>query len=254
MSRGRKALIVMSSQSRIGGENGRETGAYLPEVAHAWQVFAAAGCAVDLASTRGGAPPLEAVNRGDPAQAAFLDDVAMRPKLDDTLPVHLVEADSYDLVFLAGGHAAVVDFPDNRHLGSLVGGVYDHGGVVASVCHGAAGLVNVALAGNYLVDGKSVSCFTDDEERAVGMSRKVPFLLSEKLTERGAVYTPGPSFIPHVVSDGRLVTGQNPPSATMVAEQALALVPVPRHATEPPGRSFHGQGSGVCAEDHICDQ
>jgi putative intracellular protease/amidase len=97
--------------------------------------------------------------------------------------------------------------------------------VVAGVCHGPAGLVDVILSDqSYLVAGKSVSSFTDDEERAVGLADVVPFLLQTELRERGAVHSGAPNFQAHVVADGRLVTGQNPASAAGVAEKVVEVL------------------------------
>ena len=119
---------------------------------------------------------------------------------------------------------------DERHHGSDVlteisqreRGIRENGGVVAAVCHGPAALVNLTLSdGSYLVDGKRVSAFTNDEEAAVGLSDAVPFALESKLIERGATFTKAANFAEHAVADRRLVTGQNPASATKVATLVL---------------------------------
>lgn len=117
------------------------------------------------------------------------------------------------------------DFPDDTRLAEVAAQLYEAGGVVAAVCHGPAGLVNIRLSdGSYLVSGKHVSVFSDDEERAVGLDRVVPFLLQTRLTERGAHHSGAANFQAYVVADGRRVTGQNPASATTVAERVVALV------------------------------
>jgi putative intracellular protease/amidase len=111
------------------------------------------------------------------------------------------------------------DFPDDAGLARLAASIYERGGTVAAVCHGPAGLVNVKLStGRYLVEGKQVSAFTNEEESAVGLTGVVPFLLADKLTERGAHHQGAPAWQPKVVTDGRLITGQNPASAQGVAE------------------------------------
>ena len=107
-----------------------------------------------------------------------------------------------------------------RRLIRLVEGVYRAGGVVAAVCHGPAGLLGAEVDGRPLVSGRRVACFSNAEERAIGMTKIVPFLLAEALSALGADYDEGPAFMPHVVSDARLVTGQNPVSARLVAERA----------------------------------
>jgi putative intracellular protease/amidase len=117
------------------------------------------------------------------------------------------------------------DFKDDAPLSALAGMVYDAGGVVGAVCHGPAGLVNVKLAsGRYLVDGKRVSAFTNDEERAVELDKVVPFLLADALTAHGATHVPAANWAKQVITDERLVTGQNPASAGGVGEAMVALL------------------------------
>jgi putative intracellular protease/amidase len=219
-----RALIVLSSHDRL-GDTGRTTGFYLPEAAHPHRVFTEAGWAVDFVSPKGGRPPMDGVDLSDPVQQAFLDDPQVTAALAATATPDQVDPGEYDVIFYAGGHGTMWDFPDDSRLAQVAAQLYEAGGVVAAVCHGPAGLVNVRLSdGSYLVDGRQVSAFTDDEERAVGLDRVVPFLLQTRLTERGAHHTGVANFQPHVVADDRLVTGQNPASATGVAERVVALV------------------------------
>jgi putative intracellular protease/amidase len=217
------ALLVLTSHDTL-GDTGRSTGAYLSEVADAWKVFTDAGYRVEVVSVRGGKPPLEAVNESDPTQRAFLADPVMASTMDSTPRPGEVDPSRYRIVFVAGGHGAAWDLPGDADLAALIRDVYEAGGVVAAVCHGPAALVDVMLSdGRYLVDGRRVSAFTNDEERAVGMTRIVPYLLADRLAGRGAVPDAAPPFIPHVVVDGRLVTGQNPPSAGWVAAEAVRV-------------------------------
>lgn len=221
--RARRALLALTSRDTL-GETGRPTGAYLSEVVDAWRVFTAAGYDVEVVSVRGGRPPLEAVNPDDPGHRAFLDDPVMRARMADTPTARELDPARYAIVLVAGGHGAVWDLPGDAGLVELLGRVYDDGGVVAAVCHGPAALLDVVLSdGSPLVRGKRVAAFTNDEERAVGMTAIVPFLLADALRARGAEHDAVPPFLPHVVVDERLVTGQNPPSAAEVAEQAVAV-------------------------------
>ena len=108
------------------------------------------------------------------------------------------------------------------HEEEVLGKAYDAGKVVAAVCHGPAALVNVRLAdGRYLVDGKRVSAFTNQEEAAVGLDKIVPFALESTLKERGAKYEAAPMWTSFAIRDGRLVTGQNPASSVAVARATL---------------------------------
>jgi putative intracellular protease/amidase len=117
------------------------------------------------------------------------------------------------------------DLPDNAALTQIAARIYQRGGVVAAVCHGPAGLVNVKLdSGRYLVDGKDVAAFTNDEEREVKLDAAVPFFLADRLKERGARHHPAANWQPKVVVSERLVTGQNPASATGVGEAIAKLL------------------------------
>jgi putative intracellular protease/amidase len=117
------------------------------------------------------------------------------------------------------------DFPGDAALASLGAAIYERGAVVAAVCHGPSALVELRLSdGTYLVDGKNVAAFTNDEENAVGLTDIVPFLLADALVERGARHLPAPNFTEQVVTDGRLVTGQNPASAHTAATEVAKLL------------------------------
>jgi len=220
----KRILFILTSHERLGA-TGRPTGFYLPEVAHPYAVFAGAGYAVEFISPRGGRPPMDGVDREDPLQRAFLENPAVMKGVEATLRPDQVDPARYDAVFYVGGHGTMWDFPDDERLARIAARVYEAGGVVAAVCHGPAGLVNVRLAdGEYLVAAKTVAAFTDDEERAVGLAEVVPFLLESTLVDRGAKHTKSPNFQPHVVVSNRLVTGQNPASAAGVAERVVDLL------------------------------
>lgn len=219
-----RALIVLTSHGEL-GDTGRSTGFYLPEVAHPWKVFAEAGLTVDLVSVKGGEPPMDGHDPSDPVQQRFLEDPEMSAKLKNTPKPSEVDPSRYGIVLYAGGHGVMWDFPGNAELAAIGRQVYEQGGVVAAVCHGPAALVNLTLSdGRPLVAGKAFAAFTNEEEEAVGLADTVPFLLQEKLEERGGVHVRAPKFQPCVVVNERLATGQNPASAAGVAEAAVKLL------------------------------
>jgi putative intracellular protease/amidase len=219
----KKILIGLTSHDDLGGI--RPTGYYLAEAAHPWRVFTEAGYTVDLASTAGGRPPVDGVDLSDPVQRAFTEDPLVETKIADTPRFVDVEADDYDAVLFAGGHGTMWDFPDEPGIGRIARQVYENGGVVAAVCHGPAALVGVTLSdGEPLVAGRQVAAFTNAEEAAAGLTDVMPFLLQTRLEELGAKHTSAPNFQPHVVTDQRLVTGQNPASAAGVAEATLSAL------------------------------
>ncbi len=225
-----KVLMVLTSHDQIGG-TGRSTGFYVGEAAHPYEVFTREGVEVDFVSPKGGTPPQDGINRDDPSQAAFLDDPAVTAALAATLTPTDVDPADYDAVLYVGGHGTMWDFPDNEKLADVARQIWETGGAIAAVCHGPAGLVNIKLSdGSYLVEGKTVAAFTDDEERAAGMDQEVPFLLASTLVQRGARHTTAPNFQPNVEIDGRLVTGQNPASAMALAEALVEMIKIRRSA------------------------
>jgi putative intracellular protease/amidase len=220
----KKILIAVTSHDIL-GSTGKPTGAYLAELTHAHAVFVAAGFAVDYVSIRGGRVPLDGVDRKDPANAAFLDDAASLAALHASLKPSDVDPAKYAAIYYAGGHGTMWDFPGDETLAKKAAEIYEHGGVVGAVCHGPSGLLNIRLAnGAYLVSGKTVAAFTNEEEAAVGLTNVVPFLLADELRARGATHAPADKWAKHVIVSERLVTGQNPASAAGVAEKMRDLL------------------------------
>lgn len=218
MKTNKRILIALTSHDKK-GDTGETTGAYLPEVAHPYDVFTRAGYEVDLVSVRGGKVPLDGLDRKDAISAAFLEDARVARQLAESAPSTAVDASRYDAIFFAGGHGTMWDLPGAEGFQRATAAIWEAGGVVGAVCHGPAGLVDVRLSsGEYLVKGRNVNGFTNAEERAAKLEDVVPFLLEDKLVERGGRFEGGPLWQAKVVVDGRLVTGQNPASATGVAE------------------------------------
>ncbi len=220
----KKVLFVVTSHDKK-GSTGQPTGYYLAEVAHPWVVLTKAGYSIDYVSPKGGQPPVDGYNLTDPINKAFVDDATAQAGINASLTPAQVRPDDYAAILYAGGHGTMWDFADNADLARIAARIYENGGAVAAVCHGPAGLVNIKLSdGTYLVAGKRVSTFTNEEEVAVKLDTVVPFLLESKLIERGATIEKAGLWQPKVVTDGRLITGQNPASATGVAEELLTVL------------------------------
>lgn len=220
----KKILIALTSHDTL-GTTGKRTGAYLSELTHAHRVFADAGFSVEFVSVEGGQVPLDGVNRSDAINAAFLDDPALMQALAETRSAAAIDPTQYAAIYYAGGHGTIWDFPNDEVLAARAAAVYEQGGVVGAVCHGPAGLVPIRLAnGEPLVKGRAVAAFTNEEEAAVGLTGVVPFLLADALTALGAHHRPGAPWAKNVVVSERLVTGQNPASATGVAEAMRDLL------------------------------
>lgn len=218
----KRILIAMTSHDRK-GDTGQPTGAYLPEIAHPYDVFTKAGYDVELASVRGGRVPLDGTDDPDAVSAAFLRDVSAR--LHASLASSAIDPSRYDAIVFAGGHGAMWDLPNDAAFAKAAAAIYERGGVVAAVCHGPAALVNIQLSnGQYLLAGKDVAGFTNEEERAVKLDKVVPFLLEDAMVARGAKFHGAAMWQPQVVASERLVTGQNPASATGVAERVVDVL------------------------------
>lgn len=222
--RSKKVLFVLTSTEKL-GDTGHKTGAYLSEITHPYDELVRAGYDVDMISPHGGKVPLDGVKMDDPFNAIWMNDEEFLSKLENTLSPWQVNGRDYCAIYFAGGHGAMFDFPDNLQLQKLAIEIYESNGVVASVCHGAAALVNLRLSdGTYLIKGHEVSSFTNEEEETVGMEKAIPFLLQTKLEARGAHFTSSPRFTEHVVKSGRLVTGQNPASAADVGRSMVEVL------------------------------
>lgn len=219
----KKILIIVSNANAI-GPNNRRTGTFLPEVAHPYAEFERANYQVDFASLTGDTPYLDALNlANDPDNLAFLTGkgwAAMQKavKLSD------VDVTGYDAVFVPGGLAPMVDMPENTLLKQVIAETYERKGVVGAVCHGPVSFLNVKLSdGSYLVNGKNITSFTNDEEENYAKA-DVPFLLQTALESQGAIFHVAELWSANSIADGRIVTGQNPASAKGVAEKMIHIL------------------------------
>jgi putative intracellular protease/amidase len=223
-----KILIVLTSHDQL-GDTGKKTGFWLEEFAAPYYVLKDAGAAITLASPKGGQPPLDPKSEVPEFQTEltqrFRTDTAAQAELANTKKLADVSADDFDAVFYPGGHGPMWDMPDNATSISLIEAFVKADKPVGAVCHAPVALVNVrGKDGEYLVKGKRVAGFTNAEEEAVGLTAVVPFLLEDRLKERGSIYSKTANWASYVQVDGRLVTGQNPASSGPAAEELLKLL------------------------------
>lgn len=221
-----KILIVLTSHTEL-GDTGEKTGFWLPELTHPYYEFTEAGYTVDVASIEGGMAPLDAKAFGeeDEYHQVFLNDAELMAKVIRSIPLAQVDPYDYRVIMFAGGSGPMWDFPDNEDISRISSAIYENQGIVSAVCHGNAALVNLRLSnGELLVAGKRVSAFTNEEEASLGTTDVVPFLLQDKLVERGAIHVYGSAWEENVVVDGRLVTGQNPASAQKAAQSIIRML------------------------------
>jgi len=217
----KKILFIVTSHSEK-GNTGEQTGYYLGEVSHPWDVLHTAGYEIDFVSPKGGEAPVDAFDMTDPINKKFWDDEVYRTKIKNTKTPYEINPKDYIAIHYAGGHGAMWDFAGNTEIAEIAKQIYENNGVVSAVCHGPAGLINIKLSnGRYLVDGKKVNAFTNEEEIKVKLEDVVPFSLEDQLKAHGAIFEKSEAFTQHVVTDQRLVTGQNPQSAHGVGQATL---------------------------------
>ncbi|WP_299947548.1 type 1 glutamine amidotransferase domain-containing protein [uncultured Microbulbifer sp.] len=221
-----KVLMVVTNTSQIQGTN-KPTGYFLPELSHPYYTFTKAGFDVDFASPLGGYAPVDprSIDLSDADNKAFYNDHGLMNQTGDTISISDINPKYYKAIFFVGGHGPMWDFPNSESLQKVTRQIYENGDIVAALCHGPAALINVKLSnGSYLIEGKSVTSFTNEEEDTTGVKDKMPFLLETSLIERGAKFKKAPVRKVNVVIDGRLVTGQNPASSYKTAEAVIKLI------------------------------
>lgn len=221
----KKVLFVVTSCD-VKGDTGLPTGFNVAEVTHPLEKLEENGIEVSIASIKGGAAPTDGMeDMSDPVIAKYLGNEKFRNALANTIKLDDAKASDYDAIFFAGGHGTMWDFPNSPAVLKLVPEFYESGKIVSAVCHGPAALVNVKLSdGSFLVNGKNIAAFTNDEEEEVQSTHVVPFLLADALIADGAKHHNTPNWSNNVVVDGRLVTGQNPQSAASLGEALVKLL------------------------------
>jgi putative intracellular protease/amidase len=222
----KKILMVLTSHDQL-GNTGAKTGFWLEEFAAPYYAFKDAGAAITLASPLGGQPPLDPKSDDPSSQTEsthrFKADPATQALLASTHKLADMAAQDFDAVFYPGGHGPLWDLAEDATSIALIETMLAAGKPVAAVCHAPGVLRHPKLTnGQSVVHGKSVTGFTNTEEEAVGLTNVVPFLVEDMLTQNGGTYSKVADWQPYVVTDGLLITGQNPASSEPAA-QALLL-------------------------------
>ena len=221
-----KILMVLTSHDQL-GDTGKKTGFWLEEFAAPYFAFKDAGAQLTLASPKGGQPPLDPKSDEPDAQTAaterFRKDSAAQSALASTALLSSARAEDYDAIFYPGGHGPLWDLTEDKISIALIEEFSQAGKPVAAVCHAPGVLRHVKGAdGQPLVKGKCVTGFTNSEEEAVQLTKVVPFLVEDMLKEKGGVYSKGADWASYVLTDGLLITGQNPASSEAAAQELLA--------------------------------
>ncbi len=220
-----KILMVLTSHDQLGA-TGLKTGFWLEEFAAPYYVFKDANADITIASPKGGQPPLDPKSDEPDFQTAatarFKEDKEAQAALAESQKLTDVSPDDYDAVFYPGGHGPLWDLAEDHTSISLIEAMYAAGKTVAAVCHAPAVFRHTeAPDGSPLVEGKSVTGFSNSEEAAVELTDIVPFLLEDELQTNGANYSKSSDWHPYIVTDDNLITGQNPASSESVAQAVL---------------------------------
>ncbi|GLQ52587.1 type 1 glutamine amidotransferase domain-containing protein [Dyella flava] len=222
-----KILMVLTSHDTL-GNTGKKTGFWLEEFAAPYYVFTDAGAQVTVASPKGGQPPIDPKsddpNNQTPSQNRFKADKKAQDVLAKTVRLDSVQAKDFDTVFYPGGHGPLWDLAEDPISIKLIEDFYNSGKPVAAVCHAPGVLRHVKYKGEPIVKGKRVTGFTNSEEEAVELTKVVPFLVEDELKRLGGLFEKAPDWQSFAITDGRLITGQNPASSEATAKELLSLM------------------------------
>ncbi|MFT5749705.1 MAG: putative intracellular protease/amidase [Ancylomarina sp.] len=223
-----KVLIVLTSHSQM-GDTGHKTGFWVEEFANPYYTLVDQGVDITIATPKGGAAPIDPTSNL-PQNATedterFNKDEAVQKMVKETIALADINFEDYDAVFYPGGHGPLWDLAEDKTSAKLIQDFYAANKPVAFVCHAPAALKHVKDAnGEFLVKGKKVTGFTNEEEEAVQLTNVVPFLVEDMLKENGGIYSRGKTWEAYAVQDGNLITGQNPASSALVAELLLKML------------------------------
>ena len=223
-----KILMVLTSHSEL-GNTGKKTGFWIEEFAAPYYLFQEAGAEITLASPKGGQPPIDPTSdkpeNQTPATIKFKADEKLQETLSQTKKLSDISQEDFDAVFFPGGHGPLWDLTNDNDSIKLIEAFWSNKKPVAAVCHAPAVLLNVKDENDdALVKGKKVTGFTNSEEEAVQLTDIVPFLLEDELKSKGGIYSNKEDWASYVVTDGLLITGQNPQSSEAAAEELLKML------------------------------
>lgn len=220
----KKVLVAVTSYEKYPNLD-RATGLWLGEAVHFVKKMEEAGYEVDYVSPLGGYTPIDphSLTMAEPVDWEWYQKKEFMNKLGATLKPEQVNVDDYEVIYYAGGHGVVWDFPENKELQKIAQKIYQNGGIISSVCHGAVALLNIMdQNGEYLIKGKRVTGFSNEEEKLAQLDEYVPYLTEDELINRGAIYEKAENpWEAYVIADSRIITGQNPASGGPVADLVL---------------------------------
>jgi len=221
----KKILIAVTNHGTLGTTD-QANGTYAPELTHVVDVLNKAGLEFDIASIKGGKAPLYGTDiENDSVNDAVLNDDSFQTAINNTIPVSQLTSGDYVAIFYPGGFGLLSDLAENQDFAQIAASIYESHGAIAAVCHGPAGLLPITLSnGESLLAHKSVTGFTREEEIDFGTINDIPFLLEESLSRSASLYSKKQPWQEFVITDERLITGQNPASAHEVGTALVNLI------------------------------
>lgn len=222
----KKVLMVLTSHAEL-GDSGEKTGFWIEEFAAPYYALVDAGVEVTLASPVGGQAPIDPKSElpdfQTEATARYYADAVVQKKVAETQVLSKMNAEDYSAVFYPGGHGQLWDLTDNTDSINLIQSFLQAEKPVATVCHASTALLNVKYTdGNFSINNKAVTGFSNSEEVAVQLENIVPFMLQDELEKRGSNYQSAADWTAFAIQDGLIITGQNPASSELAAKKLLA--------------------------------
>lgn len=223
-----KILFVLTSHDKL-GDTGKKTGFWIEEFASPYYTLLDKGASITIATPKGGKAPIDPSSDTPDAQTEstkrYKDDKVAQELIANTKVLADMDASDFDAVFYPGGHGPLWDLANDDTSAKLIEAFNKQEKPIAFVCHAPAALKNVkGTDGSPLVKGKNVTGFTNSEEKAVQLTKVVPFLVENMLKENGGNYSKKEDWASYAIQDGNLITGQNPASSTLVAEKLFAAL------------------------------
>lgn len=218
-------ILFIVSNAHFYGDSDRNTSNHFSEIVHAYDVFENAGYDIDFVSPEGGAIPIGYINTSDSIQKRYIYNNDFMDDLESTQKPNVIKAIDYKAVYYGGGGAAMFGVADNKAIQDIAMQIYENqGGIVSRICHGTAGIVNLQFKdGSYLVAGKKVNGFPDAfENMEADYYKTFPFSIQQKIIERGGDFQfSSEGWDDFMITDGRLITGQDPSAAASVAKKVV---------------------------------
>ncbi|QNA45259.1 type 1 glutamine amidotransferase domain-containing protein [Lacibacter sediminis] len=232
-SQGKKILIVSTNIDSIAGN---KSGTYLKEIAWPFKVFTDNGFTVEVMTAKGGKASIYHSGDMPEALAQIQNSASFINATLNTLPPEKIRVADYAAVYYPGGHGQYFDVLSDERIATIAVAIHSNGGVLAAAGHGMSSWINILLPdGDYLVKGKTITCFpTWAEKEWMSISaygKLLPFDMEEVFRRRGArLIVPeknsikDPAFTNITDTQNKIVTGSFAFNAQWVAEMVVALI------------------------------